>query len=176
MPLPHRIPFVLQVSPQMSHLGTFPGTLGRGCISVSRLQKDVPWSSVGHVTEALPHVQGLTKHPAHSRHIINLGKGFPVGTSGKESAANAGDARDTGSISGSGKPPGRKNDTPLQYSCLENFMGRGAWCTIVHRAANSEMRLSSHKSWEREGTSQAIWFPKLKVSEHHPPVAFNFFF
>ena len=75
----------------MSHLGTFPGTLGRGWISVSHLQKDVPWSSVGHVTEALPHVQGLTKHPAHSRHIINLAKGFPVGMSGKELPVSAGD-------------------------------------------------------------------------------------
>ena len=103
----------------------FSGTLGRGCISVSCLQKDVPWSSVGHVTEALPHVQGLMQCPAHSRHI-NPGKGFPVGTSVKESTANSGDARDTGSISGLGRPPGRGNDTPLQYSCLEIFMGRGA--------------------------------------------------
>ena len=41
--------------------------------------------------------------------------------------ANAGDTRDTGSISGSGRFPGIRNVNPLQYPCLENPMDRGDW-------------------------------------------------
>ena len=48
---------------------------------------------------------------------------------GKESACNTGDS---GSIPGSGRSPGEGNGNPLQYSCLENPMNRGAWQAIVH--------------------------------------------
>ena len=51
--------------------------------------------------------------------------------SGKNSAANAGDVRDAGSNPGSGKSPGKGNGNPLQYSCLENPMDRGAWRATV---------------------------------------------
>ena len=54
---------------------------------------------------------------------------FPCGSDSKESACNAGDM---GSIPGSGRSPGEGNGYPLQYSCLENSMDRGAWCVIVH--------------------------------------------
>ena len=46
---------------------------------------------------------------------------------GKEPACNAGDAGDMGSIPGSGRSPGGGHNNPLQYSCLENPMDRGAW-------------------------------------------------
>ena len=49
--------------------------------------------------------------------------------SGKESACNAGDL---GSIPGSGRSSGKGNGNPLQYSCLENSMDRGAWWATVH--------------------------------------------
>ena len=52
--------------------------------------------------------------------------GFPAGKVVKNSPVNAGDARHTGSIPGSGRSPGGGNGNPLQYSCLENFMDRGA--------------------------------------------------
>ena len=53
----------------------------------------------------------------------------------KSPAANAGDA---GSILGLGRYPGKGNGNPLQYSCLENLMGRGAWwATTVHEVAKS---------------------------------------
>ena len=45
----------------------------------------------------------------------------------KNLPASAGDIRDPGSIPGSGRPPGEGNGNPLQYSCLENSMDRGAW-------------------------------------------------
>ena len=48
---------------------------------------------------------------------------------------NAGDIKDVGLIPGSGRSPGEENDNPLQYSCLENSMDRGAWEAIVHGVA-----------------------------------------
>ena len=57
--------------------------------------------------------------------IVHIG--FSRWHGGKESTCNAGDARDVGLIPGSGRSPGEGKDDPLQYSCLENSMGRGAW-------------------------------------------------
>ena len=54
---------------------------------------------------------------------------------------NTGDAGDVSSIPGSGRSSGERNGNPLQYSCLENPMDRGAWQTIVHRVANSQIQL-----------------------------------
>ena len=65
---------------------------------------------------------------------------FPVDLVGKESSCNAGDL---GSVPGSGRGPGVGNGNPLQYSCLENSMDRGAWWTTVHGVAKSWTRLSS---------------------------------
>ena len=53
--------------------------------------------------------------------------GFPDGSAGKEPACSAGDTGDVGSIPGSGRFPGKGNGNPLQYSCLENPVDRGAW-------------------------------------------------
>ena len=61
----------------------------------------------------------------------------------KESACIKGDAGDTGSVPGSGRSPGGGNDNPLQYSCLENSMDRGAWWATVLRVAKSRIGLSS---------------------------------
>ena len=59
--------------------------------------------------------------------------GFPNGANGK---ANAGDLRDVYSISGRSPKGGHGN--PLQYSCLENPMDRGAWRDTVHRVSKSQ--------------------------------------
>ena len=56
--------------------------------------------------------------------------------------ANARDARDTGSIPGSGRSPGVGNGNSLQYSCLENSMDKRAWQAIVHGVAKSQTQLS----------------------------------
>ena len=56
----------------------------------------------------------------------------------KNPTANAGDVRDQGLIPGSGRFPGEGNGNPLQYSCLENPMDRGAWQAIVHWVAKSQ--------------------------------------
>ena len=55
----------------------------------------------------------------------------------KNPLANAGNIRDSGLISGSGRSPAGGNGTPLQYSCLENSMDRGALQSTVHRVAQS---------------------------------------
>ena len=70
-------------------------------------------------------------------------KDFPGGSDGKVSAYNA---EDPGSIPGLGRSPGEGNGNPLQYSCLENPMGRGAWQAIVHGVAKSRTRLSDFTS------------------------------
>ena len=61
----------------------------------------------------------------------------------KNSPANAGDARDVGSIPGLGRSLEVGNGNPFQYSCLENSMDRGAWWATVHGVARSQTRLST---------------------------------
>ena len=60
--------------------------------------------------------------------------GFPGGSDSKEAACNAGNP---GLIPGLERFPGEGNGTPLQYSCLENPMDRGAWQAIVNGVAPS---------------------------------------
>ena len=67
---------------------------------------------------------------------------FPGGTVVKNLPANAGDTRDVGSIPGLGRSPGEGNGNPLQYSCLENSMDRGAWQTTVHGVTKNQTQLS----------------------------------
>ena len=56
----------------------------------------------------------------------------------KNPPANAGDIRDTGSVPGLGRLPGGGHGNPLQYSCLEHSMDRGAWRATVHGVAESD--------------------------------------
>ena len=66
--------------------------------------------------------------------------GFPGGSDGKESACSVGDL---GSIPGLGKPPGGGHGNPLQCSCLENSMDRGAGQATVHGTTKSWTQLSN---------------------------------
>ena len=56
----------------------------------------------------------------------------------KNLPADAGDARDESLIPGSGRSPGEGNGNPLQYSCLENPMDRGAWWATVRRVTETQ--------------------------------------
>ena len=67
--------------------------------------------------------------------MLIVEKGFPGGAVVKNLPANVGDARDVGLIPGSERSPGEGNGNPLQYSCLENSMDRGAWWATVHETA-----------------------------------------
>ena len=59
----------------------------------------------------------------------------------KNPPANAGGIRDEGSIAGPGRSPEGGDSKPLQYSCLENPMDRGAWWATGHRVTKSQTRL-----------------------------------
>ena len=67
--------------------------------------------------------------------------GFPGGTSGKEPTAIAGQVRDEGLIPGLRRPPGWGHSNPLQYTCLENPMDRGAWQATGHSVTKNQTQL-----------------------------------
>ena len=66
--------------------------------------------------------------------------------------ADTGDARDAGAIPGSGRSPWEGNDNPLQYSCLDNFMDRGAWRATVFGVTKNQTGLSTHTH-----TLRCVW-------------------
>ena len=68
---------------------------------------------------------------------------FPNGSVDKEFTSSAGDIGDVSLIPGSGRSPGGGHDNPLQYSCLENPMDRGAWRDTVHMVAK-ELDATEH--------------------------------
>ena len=70
--------------------------------------------------------------------IVHL-LGFSGGSDGQESTCNAGDS---GSTPGVGRSSGGGNGYPLQYSCLEDLMDRGAWLATGHGVAESQTQLS----------------------------------
>ena len=93
-------------------------------------QECVSLSVSKHLTSQL-HLR-LTPSPPHpqpSMQACPLSQDFLCSSVGKESSCSAGDP---GSIPGSGRSPGEGNGNPLQYSCLENPMDRGAWWATVH--------------------------------------------
>ena len=69
--------------------------------------------------------------------------------SGKESTCNVGAPGDEGLILGFGRSPGGEHGNPLQYSCLENPMDRGAWQAIAHRVTKSQ-----------------TWLKRLSIAQH----------
>ena len=84
----------------------------------------------------------INMHPTSYAKILIKGYyrcllGSPGGTMVKISPANAGDIRDMGSVPGLRRSPGGGHGNPLQYSCLENPMDRGAWQATVHGVAKS---------------------------------------
>ena len=97
-------------------------------------------------------------------HLCDL---LPGGTVVKNLPASAGD---TGSIPGLGRSPGEGNGNPLQYSCLENPMERGAWQAIVQGVTNSDTteQLSMHitkAALLSSSVSQKIYFNLFEVAQ-----------
>ena len=100
-----------------------------------------------------------------------MNRGFPGGSRGKEPACNTGDIRDWGSIPGSGRSPGGGNGNPLQYSCLENPMDRGACQATVHGVARVGHNLATKPPpplicfWERgKFLLQLVWSSSWEIS------------
>ena len=75
--------------------------------------------------------------------IHSLTEGSPGGSVVNNLPANAGDTRDAGSFLGSGRSPREENGSPLQYSCLENPMDRGAWRAAVPGVTKSRHNLAT---------------------------------
>ena len=72
---------------------------------------------------------------------VSADQGFPGGSDAKEPACNEGDLD---LIPGSGRSPGEGNGNPLQYSCLENPMDRGAWRATVHGVITESDTTNQH--------------------------------
>ena len=81
------------------------------------------------------------QHVTVSKGLI---EGIPHGSAGKESSCKAGDIANLCSIPRSRRSPREGNDNPLQYSCLENPMDRGAQQAVVHGTAKSWIWLSNY--------------------------------
>ena len=79
------------------------------------------------------HIYILYLHSLPLPFIVKISR---IGSDGKESACSTGDS---GLIPGSGRSPAEGKGNPLQYSCLENPMDRGAWWATVHEVAESDM-------------------------------------
>jgi len=80
-------------------------------------------------------------------------RGFPAGDSGKNPAASVGNIRDSDSTPGLGRSPGEGHGNPLQYSCLENPMDRGAWWATVHGITKSQTQL---KQFSTQAPKEAL--------------------
>ena len=97
--------------------------------------------------------------------------GNPIdGSVGKILPASAGNAREMGSIPGSGRSPREGKSNPFQYSCLENPMDRGAWWATVHGVAKSRTqlkRLSTHACTTLiQKVSEKRWSMKERVTAY----------
>ena len=84
----------------------------------------------------------------------------------KNPPAGAGDTRDTALILGLGRTLGVGNDSPLQYSCLENYVDRGIWQATVHGVTKSQTRLSVTEHTHTD--ERKVWLREVKkTSQGH---------
>ena len=96
------------------------------------------------VVVRIPDMQAVTSvtlpyfQMGRKRSFFSSDVGFPSGSDGKESTCNA---EDLGSIPGLERSLGEGNGNPLQYSCLENPMDRGAWRATVHAVTKRRTQL-----------------------------------
>ena len=84
-------------------------------------------------------IKEYTKFPSRPKQCH---RGPPQLLSSKEFICNAGDSGDMALVPGLGRSPGGVHGNPLQYSCLENPMDRGAWWATVHRVSKYQTQLS----------------------------------
>ena len=98
-----------------------------------------PWNSPGQNTgvDSLSLLRGIFPNQGSNPGLLHCRQ--ILYQSGKELTCNAGDLRDVGSISWAGRSPGGGNGNPLQYSCLDNPMDKGAWRVMVHGLKESDM-------------------------------------
>ena len=114
--------------------------------NVSRMEEDKFFEHCHHFLCILKpiHISENQNHEIQSPfHHLEGNTVFLGGSHGKESACSA---RDLCSIPESVRTPGKGNSSPLQYSCLENSMDRGAWQAIVHGVSESDMTEATEPS------------------------------
>ena len=125
----------------------------------------------------------LCIHPVWYCIILFLWMTFDVGASQvvllvKNPSGNSGDPRDSGPIPELGRSPGVGNGTLLQYSCLENSMGRGAWQATVHRVVELDTTERPSTQHRAQDTSFLFSWKAVLVSitwrSHQDPI-FNKF-
>ena len=103
-------------------------------------------------------------------HIVVLG--LLQWLSSKEFTCNAGDE---GLIPGLGRSPGGRHGNPLQYSCLENSMDRGAWRATVHRVAQSQIQLMGlSSSSSSSGSSNILLYLFMLYSFNESILSINY--
>ena len=139
MAKPQKVPFRLSLSITLPHFFPFSSLLN----DASSLQVNEIESSwfLAEITFILPAQWMLLGKDANISHFLCIHRGFPGGSVVKNPPANAGDV---GLIRASRRSPGEGNGNPLQYSCLENPMDRGAWQAIVHGVTKSRTRFSDY--------------------------------
>ena len=131
----------------------------------------LPGSSVHGIFQARTHCSGLPFACLIHQHLASLimnPRAFPVGLVVKTLPPTAGDARDKGSIPGSGRSPEEGNGNLLHYSCLENPMDRGAWQATIHRVTKSRTWLKQLRMQHELG----VWLDRLgspKGASLHTP-------
>ena len=123
-------------------------SLGRGCqiLPATCFYMAVELEKVFAFLKRCTHITLYTYITQMDPCLSMLSSGLPQWLSGKEPTCNAGNARDTGLFPGSRRSPGGGHGNPLQYSCLENSMDRGAWWATVHRVAKSQTRLKQQST------------------------------
>ena len=123
------------------HLGLFSETSSlhhlEGTLLVCGSGLRVYWVP-GFVRAVFPHTLLISTTQLQRGFLVPFCLILPGGSGGQVSASKAGDL---GSIPESGRSPGKRNDNPLQYSCLENSMDGGAWWATVHGVTKSRTRL-----------------------------------
>ena len=88
---------------------------------------------------------------------------FPNGSGVKNLSASEGDARDSVSVPGWGRSPGGGHGNPLQHSCLESPMDRGAWWAAIRGVTKNRTRLSTHTHTHIH-TAESYFFVFLSAS------------
>ena len=94
----------------------------------------------------------------------------------KNMLANAGDKRDVGLILGLGRSPGGGHGNPLQYSCLENLLDRGAWWAIVHGGrTESDMTEATSHTCVHAHVDRHMGRLRGRIAESHLCDSLNYF-
>ena len=114
--------------------------------------------------------QGTWRKDLGPERIISNSKpfiGLPWWLSGKESICNARDPGDASLIPGLGRSPGGGHRNPLQYSCLENTMDKGAWWAPVHRVAKSWTLMKWLSMYTQALYKERPWLTGFPLLLHH---------